>query len=84
MNIAEVVYIYPGDVGAIERHDVRQGGSVIEHTPEEDWSVRIAEFKRFNGERPSLNAVVQPLHAGVLRLAAGVGTAGMTPLNWRG
>jgi hypothetical protein len=60
VNIAEVLYIYPGDVGAIERHNILQGGSVIEHTPEEDWSVRIAEFKRPDGTAPSLNAVVQP------------------------
>jgi hypothetical protein len=60
VNIAEVVYIYPGDVGAIERHTVKQGGSVIEPTPKEDWSVRIAEFKEFDGSAPTLNAVVQP------------------------
>jgi hypothetical protein len=60
VSIAEVVYIYPGDVGAIERHNVLQGGSVIEPTPEEDWSVRIAEFKRPDGNVPALNAVVQP------------------------
>lgn len=60
INIAEVVYIYPGDVGAIERHNVLQGGSIIEPTPEEDWSVRIAEFKRADGNAPALNAVVQP------------------------
>lgn len=60
VNIAEVLYIFPGDVGAIERHNVLQGGSIIEHTPEEDWSVRIAEFKRPDGNAPSLNAVVQP------------------------
>jgi hypothetical protein len=60
VNIAEVVYIYPGDVGAIERHNVLQGGSVIEPTPEEDWSVQVAKFKRSDGNAPSLNAVVQP------------------------
>lgn len=60
VNIAEVTYVYPGDVGAIERHVVLQGGSAIEPTPEEDWSVRLAEFKRPDGSAPSLNAVVQP------------------------
>ena len=60
VNIAELVYIYPGDVGAIERHRVLQGGSLIEPTPGEDWSVRVAAFEPFDGNAPSLNAVVQP------------------------
>jgi len=60
VNIAEVRYIYPGDVGAIERHVVKQGGSVIEPTPGDRQSVRLAAFGGPTGPQPATNAVVQP------------------------
>ncbi|GAA1230072.1 hypothetical protein JOF42_000347 [Microbacterium phyllosphaerae] len=42
VTFADVVYIFPGDASAIERHEIAQGGTVLEPDPDQTgrWLVR--------------------------------------------
>lgn len=60
-NVASVVYIYPGDVGAIEVHDIIQGGTFVEPVPGNAGGWRIKSFERTREEPFGiLNAVALP------------------------
>lgn len=60
--IFSIMYIYPGDMGAIERHTVLQGGSPITPSaPGSDaWVIGDVLFNPSHAEGHGLNAVVQP------------------------
>lgn len=59
--VASLVYIYPGDAGAIEVHEVIQGGTFVEPIPDNFGGWRIRDFAR-TPSNPTLamNAVVNP------------------------
>ncbi|MCW4384180.1 hypothetical protein OH146_00145 [Salinibacterium sp. SYSU T00001] len=60
-NMASIVYIYPGDVGAIEVHNVIQGGTFVEPVADNAGAWRIKSFERTPAEpNESLNAVAMP------------------------
>lgn len=42
--IAQVIYFFPGDVGALERHEVVQGGAVLEPDPQRLGVWRVGKF----------------------------------------
>lgn len=60
-TVASIVYIYPGDVGAIEVHKVVQGGTIVEPVPDNAGGWRTRPFER-TPEEPYgiLNAVALP------------------------
>lgn len=59
--VGEVTYIFPGDTGAIERHEIAQGGTVLEPVPDHlgAWRVRDLTGKNSMGIK-HIGSVVQP------------------------
>ncbi|TAJ48866.1 MAG: hypothetical protein EPO52_05710 [Herbiconiux sp.] len=58
--ITTITYVFPGDTGAIERHEVIQGGAMLVKTPGNDAGWEIAEFTSGPWGYPSMNAVAMP------------------------
>lgn len=61
VSAAQVVYIYPGDVSAIERHSVLVGGAILEPDPARLGIWRVGNFTGpLTGDAVGVGVAVQP------------------------
>jgi hypothetical protein len=61
VSAAQVIYIYPGDVSAIERHEVSIGGAILEPDPARLGIWRVGKFTGpLTGDSVGVGVAVQP------------------------
>jgi hypothetical protein len=61
VDVAQVHYFYPGDVAANERHDVVQGGTVLEPDPQRLGVWHVGDFRaRLLGDPVGIGTEVMP------------------------
>ncbi len=60
VDLAMVTYVYAGDMGAIERHRIEQGGAMLVRDPENAAGWKIAGLTGNYANYPTMNATVHP------------------------